>query len=109
MGFKGFIFGMKIEIPSDYRLRLLESRVTVTTNFTPCRTAFLMLLPYAISSCLFDVTVFVLNYIRLSGVTGNALLADIDTFLAAGADDVFTKPMDLARFNTYMQRACGGR
>jgi CheY-like chemotaxis protein len=36
-------------------------------------------------------------------VTGNALQSDIDTFLAAGADDVLTKPLDLERFSTLMR------
>ena len=37
------------------------------------------------------------------GVTGNALQRDVDTFLAAGANDVLTKPLDLDRFNSYMR------
>lgn len=32
---------------------------------------------------------------KVFGITGNALQSDVDTFLAAGADAVFPKPLDV--------------
>ena len=36
------------------------------------------------------------------GLTGNVLKEDMETFMAHGADIVFTKPLDIAKYDEYV-------
>jgi CheY-like chemotaxis protein len=44
----------------------------------------------------------ILDNIRIVGVTGNALKHEIDSFLAAGADKVMVKPLNLEELYRYL-------
>lgn len=48
------------------------------------------------------IELFLILY--FTGVTGNALPADIDTFVARGADEVITKPLTKAKLIEALSR-----